>query len=91
MSSTTAAASSTWLCTGRRNSPRRTEDQELADHFAKLAKSLAEKEDAVVAELAEVQGDSVDIGGYYYPDREKTKAVMRPSETFNAALDAAHG
>ena len=45
----------------------------------------------MVAELAEVQGDSVDIGGYYYPDREKTTAVMRPSETFNAALDAAHG
>ncbi len=65
------------------------DDQELADHFAKLAKSLSEKEDAVVAEFAGVQGDSVDIGGYYYPDREKTTAVMRPSETFNAALDAA--
>ncbi len=46
-----------------------TEDKELADHFAKLAKSLAENEDAIVSELAEVQGDSVDIGGYYYPDR----------------------
>ena len=67
------------------------EDQELADHFAKLAKSLSEKEDPIVAELAEVQGDSVDIGGYYYPDREKNAAVMRPSETFNAALDAAQG
>jgi isocitrate dehydrogenase len=65
------------------------EDQELADHFAKLAKSLSEKEDAIVAELAGVQGDSVDIGGYYYPDGEKTTAVMRPSETFNATLDAA--
>jgi isocitrate dehydrogenase len=68
-----------------------TEDQELADHFANLAKSLAEKEDAVVSELAEVQGNSVDIGGYYYPDREKTTAVMRPSKTFNATLEAAHG
>ena len=67
------------------------EDQELADHFAKLAQALSEKEDPIVAELAEVQGDSVDIGGYYYPDREKTTAVMRPSETFNAALDAARG
>jgi isocitrate dehydrogenase len=66
-----------------------TEDQELADHFAALAKSLAEKEDAVVAELAEVQGTPVDIGGYYYPDREKTTAVMRPSKTFNAALAGA--
>ena len=67
------------------------EDQELADHFANLAKSLAEKEDAVVSELAKVQGNSVDIGGYYYPDREKTTAVMRPSKTFNATLEAAHG
>jgi len=68
-----------------------TEDQELADHFAKLAKVLSEKEDAVVAELAEVQGDSVDIGGYYYPDREKTTAVMRPSKTLNDTLAAARG
>jgi isocitrate dehydrogenase len=33
----------------------------------------------------------VDIGGYYYPDPEKTAAVMRPSTTFNAALRAARG
>ncbi|MFZ0834571.1 MAG: NADP-dependent isocitrate dehydrogenase, partial [Mycobacterium sp.] len=65
------------------------EDQELANHFAELAKSLSEKEDAIMAEFAEAQGDSVDIGGYYYPDREKTTAVMRPSETLNAALEAA--
>jgi isocitrate dehydrogenase len=68
-----------------------TEDQELADHFAALAKSLAEKEAAIVAELAEVQGTPVDIGGYYYPDRAKTTAVMRPSKTFNAALEGAQG
>jgi isocitrate dehydrogenase len=65
-----------------------TEDKELADHFAPLAKSLAENEDAILAELNEVQGDSVDIGGYYYPDPEKTAAVMRPSKTFNEALGA---
>ena len=46
-----------------------TEDQELADHFAGLAKTLAESEDAIVSELEAVQGDSVDIGGYYWPDR----------------------
>ena len=68
-----------------------TEDKELAEHFAPLAKTLAENEDTIVAELAEVQGDSVDIGGYYYPDREKTTAVMRPSKTFNAALQDATG
>ena len=68
-----------------------TDDQELADHFAALAKSLAKNEDAILSELAAVQGDSVDIGGYYYPDREKTTAVMRPSETLNATLQNATG
>ncbi len=68
-----------------------TEDQELADHFAKLAKTLSENEDAIVSELAEVQGNSVDIGGYYYPDREKTTAVMRPSKTLNETLAGAQG
>ncbi len=64
------------------------EDEELAAHFAPLAKTLAENEEEIVSELAEVQGASVDIGGYYYPDREKTTTVMRPSKTFNAALEA---
>jgi isocitrate dehydrogenase len=66
-----------------------TEDQELADHFAALAKTFAENEETIVAELAEAQGNSVDIGGYYYPDREKTAAVMRPSKTLNEALQNA--
>jgi isocitrate dehydrogenase len=68
-----------------------TEDQELAERFVSLAKALAEKEDAIISELAEVQGEAVDIGGYYYPDREKTTAVMRPSKTLNSVLEAAHG
>jgi isocitrate dehydrogenase len=67
-----------------------SEDKELADHFAALAKALSDNEDAIVSELAEVQGNSVDIGGYYYPDREKTTAVMRPSKTLNETLENAH-
>jgi isocitrate dehydrogenase len=66
-----------------------TEDAELAEHFAPLAKTLADNEAAIVAELNEVQGRHADIGGYYYPDPEKTAAVMRPSKTFNTALEAA--
>lgn len=68
-----------------------SEDKELAEHFAPLAKALAENEDAIVAELNEVQGEPVDIGGYYYPDREKTASVMRPSKTFNSVLEASNG
>ena len=47
---------------------------------------LADNEDKIVAELAEVQGKAVDIGGYYAVDQEKVNAVMRPSATLNAAL-----
>jgi isocitrate dehydrogenase len=68
-----------------------TQDKELAAHFAPLAKTLAENEDAIVAELSAVQGRHADIGGYYYPDPEKTTAVMRPSKTLNATLEAAKG
>jgi isocitrate dehydrogenase len=66
-----------------------TDDQELREHFAALAETLTKNEEAIVAELNEVQGDAVDIGGYYAPDSELTTAVMRPSKTFNDALAAA--
>ena len=45
-----------------------TDDDELRKHFAPLADALTKNEDAIVAELAEVQGEAVDIGGYYAPD-----------------------
>ena len=64
-----------------------TDDAELADAFAPLARSLAEHEEAIVAELAEVQGSGVDIGGYYRPDPERVAAAMRPSETLNRLLE----
>ena len=51
-----------------------------------LAKTLAENEEKIVAELAQVQGKPADIGGYYAIDPTKVNAVMRPSATFNAAL-----
>ncbi len=63
-----------------------TEDPELAAAFADLAGTLKDNEAAITAELLEVQGGAVDIGGYYHPDTEKASAVMRPSGTFNEAL-----
>jgi isocitrate dehydrogenase len=66
-----------------------TEDQELADHFAGLANTFADNEEAIVSELAAVQGDPVDIGGYYWPDPDKTTSVMRPSKTLNSVLESA--
>ncbi|MDB5841610.1 MAG: NADP-dependent isocitrate dehydrogenase, partial [Herminiimonas sp.] len=64
------------------------EDAELAAYFAPLAKSLTENEQKIVAELIAVQGKPVDIGGYFKADEAKVKAVMRPSATFNSALEA---
>ena len=66
-----------------------TEDKALAAQFAPLAKSLTENEQKIVEEFKAVQGKPVDIGGYYKADPEKTRAVLRPSATFNAALAAA--
>jgi isocitrate dehydrogenase len=63
-----------------------TDDPEAAELFRPLAQRLARDEQAIVDELLAVQGRPADIGGYYYVDREKTDAVMRPSATFNAAL-----
>lgn len=65
-----------------------TEDAELAAKFAPLAKQLAENEARIVQELLAVQGKPADIGGYYKADDAKVKAVMRPSATFNAALES---
>ncbi|MGZ6825465.1 MAG: NADP-dependent isocitrate dehydrogenase [Mycobacteriales bacterium] len=63
-----------------------TDDAEAAALFAPLAARLAADEQTIAAELLAVQGKPADIGGYYYVDKAKTDAVMRPSATFNAAL-----
>ncbi len=68
-----------------------TEDKALQAHFAPLAKTLTDNEQTIVAELAAVQGQPADIGGYYLADDDKVNRVMRPSATLNAALAAAGG
>ncbi|MEE8185036.1 MAG: NADP-dependent isocitrate dehydrogenase [Thermodesulfobacteriota bacterium] len=65
-----------------------TRDKDIQTRFAKLAKELGDNEAKIVEELNAAQGQPVDMGGYYYPDQEKTAKAMRPSATFNAALDA---
>ncbi|MFT3874611.1 MAG: NADP-dependent isocitrate dehydrogenase [Nocardioides sp.] len=68
-----------------------TDDADLAAAFAPLAEALTAQEDTIVAELLAVQGSPADIGGYYRPDDTLTSAVMRPSATFNAALELLGG
>ena len=63
-----------------------SDDKDLADHFAPIAKELAEKEEAILGELLAAQGVEADIGGYYRPDVAKKATVMRPSATLNAII-----
>ena len=61
-------------------------DAELAAYFAPIATALAEGEEAILSELAAVQGPPADLGGYFRTDAAKTAAVMRPSQTLNAII-----
>jgi isocitrate dehydrogenase len=65
-----------------------TDDKELQLAFTGLAKILTENEAKIVAELGAVQGKPVDIQGYYHADEELIRKAMRPSATFNAALES---
>jgi isocitrate dehydrogenase len=61
-------------------------DAELKKIFTPIAKALSENESKIVAELAAVQGQPADVGGYYLPDDTKAAAALRPSATFNQIL-----
>ena len=67
------------------------DDAEVAALFTPLAERLDGDAATILQELIDVQGDPVDIGGYYWPDKARADAEMRPSATLNAALDAFRG
>jgi len=62
------------------------DDAALKKVFTPVAAELASNEEKIVAELHAVQGQPVDIGGYYRPDDTKAAAAMRPSATFNRLI-----
>ncbi len=66
-------------------------DGELKAQFEVVAADLAAKEEEIVNELNEVQGQSMDIGGYYFPNPQLASKAMRPSTTFNAIIGELEG
>ncbi|RLL51360.1 NADP-dependent isocitrate dehydrogenase [Mariprofundus sp. EBB-1] len=64
-----------------------SDDAQLQAQFAPLAQTLTEQEDVIVAELNAAQGKALDLGGYFHADPAKLDAAMRPSNTFNTALN----
>ncbi len=63
-----------------------TEDTELKAKFAEVVVALKTNEESINAELIEVQGNAVEIGGYYQPNDELASNAMRPSATLNTIL-----
>jgi len=63
-----------------------TKDAELQTIFKPISDALNAEESTIVNELNTVQGQSMDIGGYYEPSEDLTAKAMRPSKTFNDIL-----
>jgi isocitrate dehydrogenase len=61
---------------------------EIAGIFAPVAQAMVENEAKINDELLGAQGKPQDIGGYYYPNTEKTDDAMRPSATLNKIIDS---
>ena len=63
------------------------ENAELKEVFTPVAEQLSAKEDEIVKELIDCQGEPADLGGYFLPEDDKANAVMRPSAAFNEIID----
>ena len=60
---------------------------DLKYEFTVIFKNLQAKETDILEELNTIQGHSVDIAGYYYPDEVLTSNAMRPSQTLKSILN----
>ncbi|WP_151641287.1 NADP-dependent isocitrate dehydrogenase [Corynebacterium sp. 11A] len=66
---------------------QQSDDAEIAATFKPVAEALQEASEEIHQALIDVQGESVDLGGYFAPDEEKANAVMRPVARYNEILD----
>ncbi|NNC70467.1 MAG: NADP-dependent isocitrate dehydrogenase, partial [Flavobacteriaceae bacterium] len=62
------------------------DDEELKELFTSVAKKMETNQHTIIEELNAIQGDSVDIGGYYKPNDTLANTAMRPNKTFNNIL-----
>jgi len=65
-----------------------SQDKDLQTSFLTLANELANNEQNILNELNSLQGHQVQLNGYYHPDTDLIKQFMRPSKTFNTALES---
>jgi len=63
-----------------------TKNTALKEEFTELSKQLKENEATIIAQLNEIQGNPVDIEGYYMPNETLANNAMRPNASFNNTL-----
>jgi len=61
-------------------------DETLQKRFAPIAEKMSNNEDKILQELLDVQGNPVNMEGYYYPNESIVNKEMRASKTLNAIL-----
>jgi len=63
-----------------------TKNTALKEEFTAVYKQLQENEATIIAQLNEIQGNPVDIEGYYMPNETLANNAMRPNASFNNTL-----
>lgn len=63
-----------------------TKDPALAERFKPVFDAMSTNKDAINADLIGVQGDPVEINGYFKPEAALVDMAMRPSPTLNQIL-----
>ena len=65
-----------------------SQNADLQAQFSGLAQTLRSNEEKIAQELIEAQGTAINLDGYYLPNDESATAAMRPSATFNQAIES---
>ena len=63
-------------------------DVDLKSEFAVVFEKMNKNKEKIVSELNEIQGKSLNIGGYYKPNEELANNAMRPNNTLNSILES---
>jgi isocitrate dehydrogenase len=63
-------------------------DAELKTIFTEISNELTSNENKIIEELIAVQGQKLNIGGYYHSNPQLTEQAMRPSKLFNKVIDS---
>jgi isocitrate dehydrogenase len=61
-------------------------DYELKNEFSKISEELSTNEQKIINELNSIQGESINIGGYYLPNSILADKAMQPSNTLTKIL-----